>query len=173
MQFTSTGSIFVGTFVDFPEPDFIRILQDYVLGGSIYCSKDGFCNFNLILEFETIALDEKGYIISISLRSSDIGAAVIKHATKLGEQIAYLPQGQFFVPAFCDLHVHAPQFLYQGTGLDLPLMEWLDNYAFKAEELIDSSTDLAHKVYSRLAARLKENGTGSVLLFGTLRTETK
>ena len=77
------------------------------------------------------------------------------------------------MPTFCDLHLHAPQFLYQGTGLHLPLMEWLNEYAFKAEERMDADPTLARKVYERLAQRLIEHGTGAVLLFGTIKTETK
>ena len=77
------------------------------------------------------------------------------------------------MPAFCDLHLHAPQFLYQGTGLHLPLMQWLDEYAFKAEERLDGDPSLARKVYTRLADRLIQNGTGTVLLFGTIKEETK
>jgi guanine deaminase len=77
------------------------------------------------------------------------------------------------MPTFCDLHLHAPQFLYQGTGLHLPLMQWLDEYAFKAEERLDTDPELARKVYQRLAERLIENGTGTVLLFGTIKEETK
>ena len=52
-------------------------------------------------------------------------------------------------------------------------MKWLDEYAFKAEERMDADPDLAHKVYTRLAERLVEHGTGAVLLFGTIKTETK
>jgi guanine deaminase len=77
------------------------------------------------------------------------------------------------LPTFCDLHLHAPQMLYLGTGLHLPLLEWLDNYAYKAEERIDNDLELASKVYKRLARRLIENGTGAALLFGTIRNETK
>ena len=77
------------------------------------------------------------------------------------------------LPTFCDLHLHAPQFLYQGTGLHLPLMEWLNHYAFKAEEKLDSDPLLARKVYKCLANRLIELGTGAVLLFGTIKEETK
>ena len=84
-----------------------------------------------------------------------------------------VPKGSFLVPTFCDLHLHAPQFLYQGTGLHLPLMEWLNEYAFKAEERMDADPKLAQKVYTRLAERLIEHGTGAVLLFGTIITETK
>lgn len=53
------------------------------------------------------------------------------------------------LPAFCDLHLHAPQYLYQGTGLDLPLMQWLDIYALKSEEQLDSDHLLARTVYRK------------------------
>lgn len=69
--------------------------------------------------------------------------------------------------------MHAPQFLYQGTGLHLPLMAWLDEYAFKAEERMDADPSLAQRVYERLATRLIEHGTGAVMLFGTIKPETK
>jgi guanine deaminase len=52
-------------------------------------------------------------------------------------------------------------------------MEWLNRYAFTAEERIDADSTLAHKVYQRLAERLIDNGTGSVMLFGTIKSETK
>ena len=84
-----------------------------------------------------------------------------------------LSKGSFLLPTFCDLHLHAPQFLYQGTGLHLPLLEWLNQYAFKAEERLDSDPELAKKVYEKLGERLKEHGTGAVLLFGTIKPSTK
>jgi len=89
------------------------------------------------------------------------------------DEIIDIPKGSFVLPTFCDLHMHAPQFIYQGTGLDLPLMKWLDTYALKAEKRLDDDPKLAERVYTRLATRLKENGTGSVLLFGTIKEETK
>lgn len=89
------------------------------------------------------------------------------------EALTRIPRGSFLLPTFCDLHLHAPQFLYQGTGLHLPLMQWLDEYAFKAEERMDADHVLARRVYEKLAARLIEHGTGAVLLFGTINSETK
>ncbi|KAJ7069647.1 hypothetical protein C8F01DRAFT_1207243 [Mycena amicta] len=78
----------------------------------------------------------------------------------------------FVVPSFVDTHLHAPQFLYQGNGLHLPLMQWLNEYAFKAEERLDGDPELARKVYTRLARRLIQHGTGTVLFFGTIKEET-
>lgn len=87
--------------------------------------------------------------------------------------VVQVPEGSFILPTFCDLHLHAPQFLYQGTGLHIPLMEWLNEYAFKAEEKMDADLELAERVYLRLARRLVESGTGAVSLFGTIKEETK
>ncbi|KAE9405658.1 Metallo-dependent hydrolase, partial [Gymnopus androsaceus JB14] len=74
----------------------------------------------------------------------------------------------FLLSPFTDLHLHAPQFLYQGTGLDLPLLQWLHQYAFKAEASLDCNPSLARKVYRQLGRRLIKAGTGAVCLFGTL-----
>ncbi|KAG6883546.1 hypothetical protein C0992_008512 [Termitomyces sp. T32_za158] len=51
-------------------------------------------------------------------------------------------------------------------------MQWLDAYAFNAEERLDNDPALATRVYTQLASRLIQNGMGSVLLFGTIREET-
>lgn len=84
-----------------------------------------------------------------------------------------ISEGSFFLPTFTDLHLHAPQYLYAGTGLDLPLFDWLAKYTFPAEEGLDNDAELARKVYKRLGERLLEEGTGSVLLHGTIKAETK
>jgi guanine deaminase len=52
-------------------------------------------------------------------------------------------------------------------------MEWLNEYAFKAEEGLDADPVLARRVYQRLAERLIENGSGAVSFFGTIKEETK
>jgi guanine deaminase len=52
-------------------------------------------------------------------------------------------------------------------------MQWLDSYALKAEEQLDCDSALARRVYRKLGQRLVKNGTGAVLLFGTIREETK
>ncbi|KAI0702263.1 Metallo-dependent hydrolase [Cytidiella melzeri] len=135
-----------GTFVHTPTLGNVEVLNDYLL-----------------------ATDDHGCITFID-ESSSIAAQ------KLLDEIAVppviIPRGSFILPTFCDLHLHAPQYLYQGTGLHLPLMEWLNEYAFKAEEKMDSDPQLARKVYARLAHRLVENGTGAVLLFGTINERT-
>ena len=38
------------------------------------------------------------------------------------------------IPAFCDLHVHAPQYLNRGIGFDKELLPWLETYTFPVRE---------------------------------------
>ena len=32
------------------------------------------------------------------------------------------------MPGLVDGHAHAPQYAFTGTGMDLPLLEWLETY---------------------------------------------
>lgn len=114
-------------------------------------------------------VDENGFVA----HSESSSTAASQQFLKSDESIIVIPAGSFLIPTFCDVHLHAPQYLYQGTGLHLPLMEWLDHYAFKSEENIDSNPDLARRVYTRLAERLLETGTGAVVLFGTINEDAK
>lgn len=116
------------------------------------------------------AVNEEGFITHAEAALSAASKSLIEHSTEVVLSIAC---GSFLLPTFCDLHLHAPQFMYQGNGLDLPLMQWLDTYTFKAEESLDNDVGLARRVYTHLARRLIEHGTGAVLLFGTIKEESK
>ncbi|KAJ2922948.1 hypothetical protein H1R20_g14151, partial [Candolleomyces eurysporus] len=124
------------------------------------------------IDTPALVIDEAGIIVHFEDKSTSESIQQISAATERGGLITEVPVGSFILPTFCDLHLHAPQFLYQGNGLDLPLLEWLDKYTYKAEERLDSDSALAKRVYERLAERLLENGTGAVSLFGTIREET-
>lgn len=87
--------------------------------------------------------------------------------------VTTLPAHTFLLPTFADLHIHAPQYLYAGTGLDQPLMSWLDKYAYAAEERVDADPALARRVYAQLAKRLIQAGTGCAVAFGTIGVEAK
>jgi len=52
------------------------------------------------------------------------------------------------VPGFIDAHTHAPQHVFAGTGMDLPLLQWLEKYTFPAESrFVDAA--YARQAYSR------------------------
>ncbi len=115
-------------------------------------------------------MNEQGFITHVEPALSAASQSLIVNST---EEVLSISIGSFLLPTFCDLHLHGPQFMYQGNGLDLPLMQWLDRYTFKAEESLDNDVALARSVYEHLARRLIEHGTGAVLLFGTIKEETK
>ncbi|MEM1333720.1 MAG: amidohydrolase family protein [Actinomycetota bacterium] len=82
----------------------------------------------------------------------------------LGEDVVLLP-------GLVDAHLHAPQWPQLGTGLDLPLEEWLFEYTFPLER---RSTDpaFADEVWSAMVPTLLSHGTTSVAYFGTISVDT-
>jgi guanine deaminase len=69
--------------------------------------------------------------------------------------------------SFTDLHLHAPQYPMLGTGMDLPLLDWLNTHAFPAESRF-GDLDYARAQYRNLARELIQNGTTRVCLFSSL-----
>ncbi|KAG8892786.1 hypothetical protein FRB99_002439, partial [Tulasnella sp. 403] len=123
-----------------------------------------------ILPSQLLAVSAHGFITHIAPLSDLTSQSLLSQNPLI--KPTQLPPSSFLIPTFVDLHLHAPQFLYLGTGLHLPLLEWLDAYAYKAEERLDADPVLARRVYVRLAERLLEAGTGAVLAFGTIKEET-
>ena len=72
--------------------------------------------------------------------------------------------------SFADLHLHAPQYPMLGMGMDLPLLDWLNAYAFPTEARF-ADTDYAREIYRRLARELVANGTTRVCMFSSLHTD--
>lgn len=123
-----------------------------------------------ILHDHAILVDDKGYVSGVHPREHQ---TVRDFVEAHPGSTTIIPEHTFLIPTFVDLHLHAPQFTFLGNGLHLPLMQWLDEYAYRAEEMLDADPSLARMVYSRLAHRLVEYGTGAVLLFGTIKEQTK
>ena len=78
-----------------------------------------------------------------------------------------LKKGQIIIPGFVDCHVHAPQFSFVGTGLDLPLLEWLRKYTFPNESRFEN-LDFARKAYQSSVNSHLRNGTTTICYFATL-----
>ena len=69
-----------------------------------------------------------------------------------------------------DLHLHAPQYPMMGMGMDLPLLDWLNTYAFPTEARF-ADPGYAREVYRRLAGDLVANGTTRVCMFSSLHRQ--
>lgn len=57
------------------------------------------------------------------------------------------------MPGLVDTHIHAAQYSYAGTGLDLPLLQWLNTYTFPAESRF-KDLDFANSVYTQVVVSL-------------------
>lgn len=75
------------------------------------------------------------------------------------------------IPAFNDLHLHAPQYINRGAGLDEELLPWLSGYTFPAEARF-SDMAFADKAYRLFINRLIDVGTMRFAAFGTLHMDT-
>ena len=77
---------------------------------------------------------------------------------------------KLILQAFCDMHMHAPQYAQLGLGMDLPLLDWLNTYAFPTEALF-SDAEMAAAFYQKLAKAFVDNGTTRVSLFSSLHCD--
>jgi len=112
-------------------------------------------------------ITENGYLIA----EDGIIAGVF---STLPEQYASAPVEDFgnalILQSFADLHLHAPQYPMLGTGMDLPLLDWLNTYTFPLEARF-ADTVYAREVYRKLAAELIAGGTTRVCMFSSLHTD--
>ena len=69
--------------------------------------------------------------------------------------------------SFADLHLHAPQYPMLGMGMDLPLLDWLNAYAFPTEARF-ADEGYAREIYRTLAHELISHGTTRVCMFSSL-----
>ena len=69
-------------------------------------------------------------------------------------------------PGMIDMHVHAPQFAFRGTSMDLELMDWLNRYTFPEEEKYEN-LEYAEKAYGMFVDALKKSATTRSCIFAT------
>lgn len=73
---------------------------------------------------------------------------------------------QLILPGLIDLHAHAPQYPYRGTGMDLELLDWLQTYAFP-EEAKYRDLAYAETAYRQFVTDLTRSATTRACLFAT------
>ena len=112
---------------------------------------------------------EHGYIV---VRSNGLVKGIYR---ELPENMDWRRQVMDFgdkllIPAFNDLHVHAPQYRNMGLALDLELLPWLNTYTFP-EETKYSDPDYARRLYRRFVHELWMQGTMRSAVFATIHPE--
>ena len=104
---------------------------------------------------------EKGKIVSVSAE---------KPASAAGLPIKDC-KGKLIMPGFADLHLHAPQFIQIGMGMDYKLLDWLDGYTFKEEPKF-ADPDYARQIYPIFVDEMTACGTTSSAIFATIHKES-
>ena len=74
---------------------------------------------------------------------------------------------RLIIPGFTDLHLHAPQYAYRGTGMDLELLDWLNTITFPQEAKY-ADLSYAKRAYSIFVDDLKHSFTTRACIFATL-----
>ena len=92
----------------------------------------------------------------------------------LPQQYLGLPVTDFgedvIIPAFSDLHVHAPQYPQRGLAMDELLQDWLYRNTFPLEAKY-ADPEFAHAVYDAFVDDMIGHGTMHAVVFGTIHRE--
>lgn len=127
--------------------------NSFIVKGDICYSK----NFK---EFETL---KNGYIVCVEGVSKGVFETIPEEYKDLK---LYDYSNKLIIPGLVDLHIHAPQFAFRGTGMDLELMDWLQYQTFP-EEAKYSDLEYAKKAYKIFASSLKKGATTHACVFAT------
>jgi guanine deaminase len=82
-----------------------------------------------------------------------------------------LPPTTVLLPGLVDTHLHAPQWPQLGTGLDLPLENWLFENTFPLERRL-TEPEVAAEVWPAMVSTLLAHGTTTVSYYATVSVET-
>ncbi|XP_073321753.1 guanine deaminase [Pagrus major] len=121
-----------------------------------------------ILEDALLGVDVKGKIAFIG-KYSELDGLSEKFGFSPSE-ITQLTQHEFFMPGMVDTHIHASQYSYAGTALDMPLMQWLCTYTFPVESRF-KDLEFAQRVYTKVVKRTLRNGTTTACYHATIHTD--
>ncbi len=133
-------------------------MEDFILKGDIgwSVSKD---------EMKTVS---GGYLVCV-------GSISQGGFEEIPEEYRDLPvrdlTGKLIVPGLTDLHIHAPQYGFRGTSMDLELLEWLEQQTFPAEAAYED-VEYAKKAYSIFVERMRTSATTRACIFATRHGES-
>ena len=98
-------------------------------------------------------------------------AGVFEELPKVYESLPVRDLGDALIlPGYSDLHFHASQYENMGLGMDLTLLDWLQELTYP-EEARFRDADYARAVYGRLTEELRAGFTTHVAAFATVHRE--
>ena len=141
-------------------------MDTWILGPAIHAPERGRVE---LIEGALLAVSADGSIVSVSRPDTDNFDRELDLARRSGK-LTTLPDGQYLLPGFVDLHIHAPQWPQLGKALHLPLEEWLMEYTFPLEARY-ADVAFANRMYGSLVDALLKNGTTTAVYFATAHLE--
>ncbi len=115
-----------------------------------------------VLDDVIITVDDDGMIAAIEPAARLAPGNDVDH--ELGPDTVLLP-------GLIDTHLHAPQWQQLGTGLDLPLEDWLFQHTFPLEQRLTDPA-VAGEVWPHMVSTLLAHGTTAVAYYATVSVET-
>ncbi|NWV33657.1 GUAD deaminase, partial [Grantiella picta] len=122
-----------------------------------------------ILHGHLLGVDDNGTIVFME-QADQLEQLAETWGFKISD-IRQLSKHEFFMPGLVDTHIHAPQYSFTGTRVDLPLLQWLTSYTFPTEAKYQDS-GFAEEVYTRVVRRTLKNGTTTACYFATIHTDS-
>ncbi|MSS62332.1 guanine deaminase [Velocimicrobium porci] len=116
---------------------------------------------------DKLCIKENGYVIC----EDGISQGVYDTLPEQYKNITVKDYGdRLIIPGLVDLHVHAPQYSFRGLGMDMELLDWLNQYTFPEEAKYKELT-YAEKAYKQFVEELRHSPTTRACIFATLHTE--
>lgn len=125
-----------------------------------YVLKGDICYSTALTEMVTI---KGGYLVCIDGKSRGVFETLPPEYRGL---MIYDYSDKLIIPGLVDLHIHAPQYAFRGTGMDLELMDWLQSHTFP-EESKYADLQYAEKAYGIFAEAMKKSATSHACIFAT------
>lgn len=111
-----------------------------------------------------LSITENAYLVC----ENGVSAGIFKELPEKYKGISCRDtNNSIIIPGLTDLHLHAPQYSFRGTGMDLELLDWLDTIAFPQESCY-ADLEYAHTAYSIFAEDMKNSATTRASIFATL-----
>ncbi|MFR5601699.1 MAG: amidohydrolase family protein [Lachnospiraceae bacterium] len=134
--------------------------KDFILRGNLCFSQSP----------EQIETIPQGYLVC----REGMCCGVYRQFSEIPEAFSQFPildEGdRLIIPGMVDLHLHAPQYAFRGLGMDLELLDWLNEHTFP-EESKYGDLEYAKKAYQIFVDGLRKSVTTRACIFATIHRE--
>lgn len=128
--------------------------EDFILKGNLCYSIDS----------KSLQIVEQGFLVCVN----GLSQGVYKELPELYCHLPLMDYGDcIVVPGLVDLHIHAPQYSFRGLGMDMELLDWLNEHTFPEEAKYLDLT-YAQKAYEIFAEAMKYSMTTRASIFATI-----